>query len=353
MDVDSPAFARVMSKASASPCPSLAGSIEGSPGLGSFFVDSPAAPSALPPSKRRSIIDDSPCSESGSPTAKRSSLGRKPEKVASSSALLFPRPATNATRRAGQPYCRRPLLSAVQPVHPPRSDTVTSAFPILQRPMTGVGSFPRGAPAPMRRAQSVCDQPKMMMEMSEDESEFEASPSVEYARRTGSRVAPRVDGSPGFKPMRSSLAIPIDAAASPSGKCKKASPYGSGGMPRFGDNEMDGKILPCHKVKEDGLVRVAPDTVSIFKAVMNPADEARCLISSPASTATRSSVITSSIVASSTNTKADTLKEPFTLKRWVRWTSCFFRNHLVSTPLGMRCLSPAAVASSPTESRWS
>jgi M-phase inducer tyrosine phosphatase len=103
-----------------------------------------------------------------------------------------------------------------------------------------------------------------MMEMSEDESEFEASPSVEYARRTGSRVVPRVDGSPGFKPMRSSMAaVSIEASASPSGKCKKASPYGSGGLPRFGDNEMDGKILPCHKVKEDGLVRVAPETVGV------------------------------------------------------------------------------------------
>jgi len=97
--------------------------------------------------------------------------------------------------------------------------------------------------------------------MSEDESEFEASPSVEYARRTGSRVAPRVDGSPGFKPMRSSLAVSMEMSASPSGKSKKASPYGSGGLPGFGDNEMDGKILPCYKVKEDGLVRVAPDTV--------------------------------------------------------------------------------------------
>jgi M-phase inducer tyrosine phosphatase len=114
----------------------------------------------------------------------------------------------------------------------------------------------------MRRAQSVCDQPaKMDMSMSEEESEFEASPSVEYARRNGSRVVPRVDGSPGFKPMRSSLAITSEVSASPS-KGKKTSPYGSGGLPGFGDNEMDGKILPCHKVKEDGLVRVAPSTVS-------------------------------------------------------------------------------------------
>ena len=98
----------------------------------------------------------------------------------------------------------------------------------------------------------------------DDESEFEDSPSTtvhaEYAKRHGQKFVPRVDGSPGFKPMRSSYAAPT--AASPSGKCKKASPYGSGGLPGFGDNEMDGKILPCHKVKEDGLVRITSQTVS-------------------------------------------------------------------------------------------
>ncbi len=35
----------------------------------------------------------------------------------------------------------------------------------------------------------------------------------------------------------------------------------SPGLPRFGDNEMDGKILPCQRVKDDGLVRITPQTV--------------------------------------------------------------------------------------------
>jgi M-phase inducer tyrosine phosphatase len=35
----------------------------------------------------------------------------------------------------------------------------------------------------------------------------------------------------------------------------------SPGLPRFGDNEMDGKILPCQRVKDDGLVRITPHTV--------------------------------------------------------------------------------------------
>lgn len=97
----------------------------------------------------------------------------------------------------------------------------------------------------------------------DEESEFENSPSMahnEYARRHGQKFVPRVDGSPGFKPMRQSYAA--SSAISPSSKCKRQSPFGSGGLPGFGDNEMDGKILPCRKVKEDGLVRITPETVS-------------------------------------------------------------------------------------------
>jgi M-phase inducer tyrosine phosphatase len=33
------------------------------------------------------------------------------------------------------------------------------------------------------------------------------------------------------------------------------------GLGGFGDNEAHGKVLPCHKVTEDGLMRVKPETV--------------------------------------------------------------------------------------------
>ena len=112
----------------------------------------------------------------------------------------------------------------------------------------------------MRRAYSVCDQNNNSLQESESEGDIDNSPSVagEYARRNGSRVVARVDGSPGFKPMRSSIAITGEESGA-SGK----SPYGPGGMPGFGDHELEGKILPCHKVKEDGLVRITADTVSL------------------------------------------------------------------------------------------
>lgn len=38
-------------------------------------------------------------------------------------------------------------------------------------------------------------------------------------------------------------------------------PCAGAGLPGFGPNEVDGKILPCHKVKEDGLVRITSETM--------------------------------------------------------------------------------------------
>ena len=264
MDIDSPAVRKPAIVPS--PAPSNVSGMSGSPGLGSFFCDSPAAPTALPPAKRRSLVDSSPASPSSSPSAKRASFGlnRPMDKVASSSAALFGNNRSNTlgVRRA-QPY-KRPTLLPV-PMASERASSASSAYPILygaKPAQASTGAFPRAGVAPMRRAFSVCDQPAMP-EMSEDESEFENSPSMngahaEYARRYGNRVVPRADGSPNFKPMRSSFAANSQGVPCPP---KKQSPYGPGGLPGFGDNEMDGKILPCHKVKEDGLVRITPDTL--------------------------------------------------------------------------------------------
>ncbi|WWC87865.1 uncharacterized protein L201_002762 [Kwoniella dendrophila CBS 6074] len=285
MDVDSPAIKSRRSSTQQSPSFSGAASFSGSPGLGSFFCESPAAPSAQAPTKRRSLVTGSPASpSSGSPSAKRTSLGlglsRPPlEKTASSSAMLFGagRSSTVAARR--NPLSKRPALGPLAAGSSVeggiRTASAASAFPILYaapKPTLGggnSGTFPRSAMAPMRRAFSVCDQNKMH-EQEEDESEYEASPSMagtqaEYIRRYGPRGIPKVDGSPGFKPARASIATSGEGMASPVG-CKgkqkqKVSPYGPGGLPGFGDNEMDGKILPCHKVKEDGLVRITPNTL--------------------------------------------------------------------------------------------
>ncbi|KAL1411333.1 m-phase inducer phosphatase [Vanrija albida] len=247
MDVDSPR------RVNQSP------SMDGSPGLGSFFCESPAAPSAVPPSKRRTLVASSPASPSSSPSTRRS----RPDKVVSSGALLFgvgSRANTVASRRS-VPYTKRPSLTPVAPADGSRATTsTTSAYPILYGPPRGFG-LPRVGPQTMRRAISVTDQHTPGPDGSESESEFEASPSVnptaaEYQRRHGSRpVLPRIDGSPGFKTAKSS-----SSSTAPPPPLK--SPYGPGGLPGFGDNEVDGKVLPCHKVKEDGLVRITPQTMT-------------------------------------------------------------------------------------------
>ncbi|KAK4686068.1 M-phase inducer tyrosine phosphatase, partial [Tremellales sp. Uapishka_1] len=278
MDIDSP-FPKSHLLSHQSPTTfSGAASYSGSPDLGSFFCESPAPPMALPPAKRRSLVASSPASPSSSPSAKRAALGnnRNLDKVASCSATLFgnARPNTLGSRRP-QPY-KRPTLASVpgnDAAH--RAVSTSSAYPILygpsrtllSGPMGPSGTMSRAAAAPMRRAFSVCDQTQSTMpEAEEDESEFDNSPSMasthaEYARRHGKRVIPRIDGSPGFRPMRQSIAATGEGVASPVSKGKKVSPYGPGGLPGFGDNEMDGKILPCHKVKEDGLVRITSDTL--------------------------------------------------------------------------------------------
>ncbi|KAI9632603.1 tyrosine phosphatase [Dioszegia hungarica] len=263
MEIDSPANSARMD-----------GSVIGdSPGFGSLFHDSPIAPPQQ--SKRRPLITESPASPSGSPSAKRTSLGsRGMEKTVSSGPMLFGSTAirgnTLGTRRP-QPY-KRPMLAPVNTADT-RMQSFGSAdavlYPSLPAGSAQLAPFARAMAAPMRRAYSVCDQPNVP-DISEDESEYEASPSNPGglgrpggARQKlgGSRLATGVDGSPGVKPMRSSIAVPMVAAdgASPMRKGKWASPYA--GMPGFGDNEMDGKILPCHKVKEDGLVRITPDTL--------------------------------------------------------------------------------------------
>ncbi|WVR03824.1 hypothetical protein IAU60_000820 [Kwoniella sp. DSM 27419] len=280
MDVDSPANKSRRSSTQPSPCFSGAASFSGSPGLGSFFCESPGLGSACPPAKRRSLITGSPDSpSSGSPSAKRTSLGlgmsRPPlDKTVSSGAMLFGAAKSN-TLASRRPAFKRPTLGPLAPASSiemgPRTSSAVSTFSVLydgpKNTFAQSGTFPRSSMAPMRRAYSVCDQNRMH-EMDDDESEYQASPSMagtqaEYMRRHGSRGLSQVDGSPGFKPVRSSIAETGQSVASPvSGKGKqKASPYGAGGLPGFGDNEMDGKILPCHKVKEDGLVRITPDTL--------------------------------------------------------------------------------------------
>jgi M-phase inducer tyrosine phosphatase len=120
-------------------------------------------------------------------------------------------------------------------------------------------------PAP-RRAFSALLPPKgfkgFLNEPSSDESSFDgpeiSSPAQAYAKRQSIKTIRRCDGTDDFRPLTGASAmVNRDNLESPSAKFMAA------GMPGFGDNEAHGKILPCHRVKEDGLMRINAQTVSV------------------------------------------------------------------------------------------
>jgi len=103
--------------------------------------------------------------------------------------------------------------------------------------------------------------PPTSVEHLSDESSFDgpdmSSPAQAYAKRQHVKTIRRRDGTEDFRPLTGiSPAKPVHSVDSPSAK------FMSAGLPGFGDNETMGKILPCHRVREDGLMRVVPSTVS-------------------------------------------------------------------------------------------
>ncbi len=143
---------------------------------------------------------------------------------------------------------RRPVLSEfVQPSHVRGAQ---SAFPILGEASSIEQA--EGLP-PVRRAFSAMMPPTE--HLSEDSS-FEgpdgSSPAQAYAQRQHFKTIRRCDGTDDFRPITGASAlIANESPAKITGN----------GMPGFGDNELMGKILPCHRVPEDGLMRISPQTV--------------------------------------------------------------------------------------------
>lgn len=154
---------------------------------------------------------------------------------------------------------RRPVLSAMVQ---PSDHHIQSAFPILSPPSTTESDdhSPRGS-APMRRAFSAFLPPSVYTdpEPEDEESSFEvqdmSSPAQAYSKRQQVKTIRRCDGTEDFRPLTGATAMVLKE--SPSAKFMAA------GLPGFGDNEAHGKILPCHRVTEDGLMRIKSQTVWI------------------------------------------------------------------------------------------
>ncbi|KAG8684065.1 cell division cycle- protein, partial [Ceratobasidium sp. 395] len=138
---------------------------------------------------------------------------------------------------------RRPALSTIVPEG-------TASASAIQRP---------GALQPTRRAFSACvtssalvmGRPVGMDNLGSDDSQdFDGSPARAYATR---KAAPALRRD--LLPSRTGKVEPKGTAPNHS------SPLARLGLPGFGDNEADGKVLPCYKVREDGLMRINCDTL--------------------------------------------------------------------------------------------
>lgn len=149
-------------------------------------------------------------------------------------------------------------------------------------------SLPRHVLPPVRRAFSAMLPPTLLEQSmsSEDGQSFDSSaemssPAQAYARRQQVKTIRRCDGTEDFrsgtgatsmvrrdseammKGLRRTEAREDRAVVEPvvAERDTPRSKYLSG-LGSFGDNEAHGKILPCHRVREDGLMRITSRTVS-------------------------------------------------------------------------------------------
>lgn len=225
--------------------------------LGALFFDSMSPAPQANHRKRRSLSPDAVKDASSSP-AGSSPTARKFERFASTGhqGPLFKKAqfagaiAANTTKR------RRPALSALLPAG--TEAVIQTAYPALESAKENVEKAPKSAGLPPpRRAFSALMAPAPVFggDMSSDDTsaDFDSSPAGAYVRRQEARLVRKVDGTADFRPIHGAGAL--DDLDRQQVKDQSA-------LPQFGDTEAMGKILPCHCVKQDGLMRITPDTLN-------------------------------------------------------------------------------------------
>ncbi|KAI0290437.1 hypothetical protein B0F90DRAFT_1653306 [Multifurca ochricompacta] len=119
-----------------------------------------------------------------------------------------------------------------------------------------------GLPPQRRAFSAMMPLPEHGARLSGDSS-FEcgggSSPDPPYAKRQQVRTIRRRDGTDDFRSLTSATAMVKRDKESPRTRMIPEWGIGLGG---FGDNEAHGKILPCHRVREDGLMRINCDTLN-------------------------------------------------------------------------------------------
>lgn len=274
----------------------------------SSIVESPCQPfpkkrrSSSPDSKslRRShqhLFDEEDHGYTSSP-AQSSPTVHKLERMASSSLLsnhkkpaglglgMPPAIALNANKKRP----RRPALSAmIQPSEAPTSNSPypQSAFPVPSAAEASEEQPQRPRLAPVRRAFSAMLPPSMVdLSLSSEDASFDqdpdmSSPAQAYAKRQQVKTIRRCDGTDDFRPITGATALirrdteemssrglrrseeREERARTVAERDTPRSKYlnAGSGLGGFGDNEAAGKILPCHRVREDGLMRINCQTV--------------------------------------------------------------------------------------------
>ncbi|KAF5387125.1 hypothetical protein D9615_001840 [Tricholomella constricta] len=223
-------------------------------------LDSPGVPQ---PKKRRSLspepIRSFEVEDSSSPMQPSPSQS-KLERITSNSLLnRFSKPTLQGLGAPSSSFPKRPRRPALSAMIPPSDAApLQSAYPIL----TSAGLIqddmsPKGS-APPRRAFSALIPQSNFLEGLSDESSFDgpdmSSPAQAYSKRQQVKTIRRCDGTDDFRPLTGATAMVMND--SPSSRFMTAT-----GMPGFGDNEAHGKILPCHRVREDGLMRIHSQTL--------------------------------------------------------------------------------------------
>jgi len=251
---------------------------QGATNFENMFYD-PSSPIAsqddLPvyPAKKRRSASPEPAQEAIQSRRRAGTIsvfdGSSPVADSSPSALKLER-LTNRARKPmlnglGEPSenfskrLRKPNLSAVVPPSDAAQFTqlpVASqdeVLPTLQGQSTGL-------PPPRRAFSAMLPQlgPGTPSGESSIEHGDESSPALAYAKRQQIRTIRRRDGTDDFRSLKGATSMVARDKESPRARMIPERGTGLGG---FGDNEAQGKTLPCHRVREDGLMRISCKSV--------------------------------------------------------------------------------------------
>ncbi|KIK59856.1 hypothetical protein GYMLUDRAFT_74308 [Collybiopsis luxurians FD-317 M1] len=222
------------------------------------------SPPAVLPKKRRSLSPDASRlvedDSSSSPALPSSPAQRKLERKASGSLLSsFGKPTLPGLGNPSVNGIKRPRRPALSAMVKPSDAGLQSAYPIMSAGDDNKFNDPGFPPARRAFSAMIAPAPSSPLGESSGDSSFDmsgemSSPAQAYAKRQQMKTIRRCDGTDDFRPLTGASAMIMNE--SPSAKFMVA-----GGMPGFGDNEAYGKILPCHRVTDDGLMRITAQTM--------------------------------------------------------------------------------------------